>query len=203
MLLKPPTKNGVLDESLGMERTSGDAQLYKRIVKNFIKDYAGIITVLTEMDNSGDTEAIFRTAHTLKSTARTIGAEKLAGAAYEIETALLNGDASHLTGQIATLENALQELLTRLVPVASESEPEPEKSRALDVNEALALVAALNPLLAAGDTRSIDLVDTIRVTFSPLGKVCDDLVAQIEDYEFDAASEILLEIQSLLETRPG
>ncbi|MCL2075308.1 MAG: ATP-binding protein [Betaproteobacteria bacterium] len=193
-------EGAVLDEALGLKMTADDTELYRRIVMNFVEDYTGIAGALNEMVGSGDLDSARRTAHTLKSASRTIGAEKLANAAYAIEASLANGDRSRLIEQMSALETALQELLKVLPPVVAEVKPDKGN---LDIEEALALVEELSPLLSSGYTESADFADRIRDIFAPLGDICDNLVAQIEDYEFEAAFETLLAIQSLLEAKSG
>ncbi|MCL2075307.1 MAG: ATP-binding protein [Betaproteobacteria bacterium] len=193
-------EGATLDEALGLQRASDDMGLYRRIVKHFVEDYTGVVDRLNEMADSGDLDLIRRTTHTLQSASRIIGAEKLANVAYSIEASLASGDASRLTEQILALDSALQELLKALPPVVAEVKLEKGD---LDIEEALALVDELSPLLASGYTESTDFVDRIKVAFTPLGKKCSDLVAQIEDYEFEAAFETLLAIKSLLEAKSG
>ncbi|MCL2075310.1 MAG: response regulator [Betaproteobacteria bacterium] len=115
----------VLNEALGLQMTSDDIGLYRRIVGNFVEDYAGIVNTLNELVDSGDLDLVRRTAHTLKSTSRTIGAEKLANAAYAIEASLAKGDESRLGEQILALDGALQELFAALATVTDKAGQKP------------------------------------------------------------------------------
>gem|GEM_PF-1601244 len=195
--------NEVLNEELGLKRTSDDPQLYRRITKRFVQDYAGVIDSLNEMLDSGDVKSAHRKAHSLKSAARTIGAEKLANIAQEMEAALSKENTNLLAEQLPAFESALKELLGILAPPAG-GEPEPEKNKgSLDVDEAAALVKVLSPLLEAGDTASLNYIDEIRTTLSPLSEAGEILAAQVEDYDFEAAYETLLDIiKTLLKYAP-
>jgi CheY-like chemotaxis protein len=110
----PLSANGVLDEALGLERTLDNAQLYNSLLNDFVEDYADVIKTINEMLSSGDLKTAHRTAHTLKTNALTIGAEKLGKAAHEVEASLAKGDLGRLNEQLPALESALRELFKRL-----------------------------------------------------------------------------------------
>ena len=193
------TVDYVLNEELGLKRTSDDPQLYMRITKNFVKDYADVMNKLNELIDSGDARSAHRMAHSLKGNARTIGAEKLANAAREVESALSSGS-GRLAENLEVLDGALKELLQRLGPAPDE--PVMKKSENLDVDEALAFIETLGPLLSAGYVESMDYLEKARQTFSSLGPEGGKLAAQMEDYEFEAAFKTLTGLKKLL-MEPG
>jgi len=197
----PLIKNNVLDEALGIAWTSGDARFYKRICKNFVNDNLDIISTLNSLIELKNVEELHRTAHSMKNAARMIGATKLADAARDIELALANGDISRLAaGQIAAFESAWLELLEALASVAEPPRTaKPEGSGCLDIKAATVLIDTLAPLLRAGYSESNNYIDQIWTVFSPLGEVCATLAEQVDEYEYDAAYETLLDIKSILE----
>ncbi len=196
---RPLIKNDVLDEALGIERTGGDEALYLRIRGGFIKDNSGIVGIMESLAAQQDLHALHRAAHSFKSGARSIGAEKLGVAAGEIEKSLAGGDASLLNIQIKKLDEAFKELLTLLPDQESEPQPAPRVTNAeLDRDKAAALAEALAPLLIQGSPESLNHIESIHSLFSPLGPLCDELIAEMEEYEFDAAHGILQKIQQKL-----
>ena len=86
---------------------SGD-QLLRKIVSRFLESTPGLIATLREAQGSGDSETVFQTAHSLKSSSGTLGAERL----------------TKLCGAIASLgrSDALEEVEPLLAKLTSEYE---------------------------------------------------------------------------------
>jgi hypothetical protein len=78
---------------------------------------------------------------------------------------------------------------------------EPAKTGTLDVPAAKALAETLSPLLETGYADSLNHLKEIGVLFAPLGKVCGELLRQMESYEFDAAHKTLMRIRGELEEK--
>jgi CheY-like chemotaxis protein len=200
---QPLIENDILNERRGIERTGGDEALYTRIRRNFIAENGDMAGRLYDMARKGEFEAMHLAAHSLKSAARTIGAEKLGDAAYEIERSLANDDIARLTQKLKALDEAQRELIALLGPMedASSRRDALQGSSPLDNAAALTLSQMLAPMLKDGNPESLRYVDDIWSTLSPLGQVCEDLADQIEDFEFDTAYETLNLIQDALERR--
>jgi hypothetical protein len=120
-----------------------------------------------------------------------VGALKLGDAAQEIERLTVENALGQIPIRIGELNAAFKELLELTGP------PEPAltfrrvEDSVLDKNKAAALIEELMPLLEAGDPAALAYIDRIWEALSPLGKLCGELAAQIEDYEFDSAADIL------------
>ncbi|GHU94038.1 hypothetical protein FACS1894208_04450 [Clostridia bacterium] len=100
----------VIDARIGLERAGGEA-LYKKLKRDFYAKNQSFAEELNATVNSGDIALAHRMAHTLKSTAGLIGAEKLSAEAFEFEKALKGGKSEQAPAQLDALSGALSEVL--------------------------------------------------------------------------------------------
>ncbi len=194
----------IIDKDLGLKRLSYDEALYSRLIYGFLKSNR---TTYTEFENAlsdGNDRLAARIVHTLKSTASSIGALALMKSASECERMVTD---SNITIEAkrklkADLEAVLGEL-TRICaagPTLGALTPA-ETNPDMDIDAALELVGLLEPLLQVGDLESIALCGKIHGFLSPLGEPVKTLLTQIEDFDFDTASETLAHIKSVLSRR--
>ncbi|GHU90236.1 hypothetical protein FACS1894202_09690 [Clostridia bacterium] len=102
----------VIDEQTGLERAGGGA-LYKKLKRDFYAKNQNFIEELNAAADGGDMTAAHRMAHTLKSTAGLIGAEKLRAEAFETEQ-ILKGGTKYTPERLDALRAALSEVLEYL-----------------------------------------------------------------------------------------
>jgi CheY-like chemotaxis protein len=188
-----PSDVMILDTALGLERTMGDAELYARIQKNFTDDYHNIVERLDALLQSQNTAELYRLVHTVKSASRLIGAEQLADIALEMELTVGSG-VNLKAEQIFAFKKAwfaLSEIL-----FVEQTEPDTSDEIAdFDAQIAAKLIGIIEPLIKSGLLETVDYIEEIKTVFAPLGEICDNLVKQIEEYEFDSAYSLLLEIK--------
>ena len=148
-----------------------------------------------------------RIAHTLKTTSRTIGAEALSQASFEIEMALADGENRCPRELLEDLSRELQRVLLilhnrdgalhrKIVETASDV-------ATLDARKALILVRKIEPLLKGGASKSLEYAAEIRNTLAPMGEICDELTDHIRNYDFELACEVLATIKDQLEALHG
>ena len=70
-----------------LEETVGDPEFVAELIGDFLDGLPGQLEALRGAGQSGDSEQVHRIAHTLKSNASTFGAERLARACRELESA--------------------------------------------------------------------------------------------------------------------
>ncbi len=78
-----------LDVVSALERLDGNRKMYHWLVRSFIKKKESALTELEEAIRGIDTTVAIRAAHTMKSSAATIGADRLAQQARVLEQALI------------------------------------------------------------------------------------------------------------------
>jgi len=105
-------KIGEIDDlscSVGLERVSGQVDIYKDTLKLFTKEKQKYITVLTELLAANDLHNFTIQAHSIKSSLANIGAMNLSAKAYELESAGSRKDidfcASHLQPFLKELDD--------------------------------------------------------------------------------------------------
>jgi HPt (histidine-containing phosphotransfer) domain-containing protein len=181
---------GQVDRRMGLKNAAGDETFYRQLTSSFLEDHASDGRRIRDALKAGDTARAHRLAHTLKSTAELIGARKLRVTALLIERRLAEGETDLAVEQMRRLDVELNAVLNEIRP-AQESSVAPRAEKPLDKKRARELIEKLTPLLKSGDTKSFELAGEIRETFSPFGEKCELLVKQMEDFEFERASEIL------------
>jgi two-component system, sensor histidine kinase and response regulator len=112
---QPPYMNtsssvGSLDREVALARVGGDPDLLKEIAVLFLENYRGWLGELREAADTGNADAVERTAHGLKGSVANFGARDAVEAAFKLETL---GRAHDLTGvpeSMTALEAALETL---------------------------------------------------------------------------------------------
>ncbi len=75
----------VFDLKKGLERTEGDEELLREMVRIFLDTFPELLAAMEKAVVEGDFEVLGRGAHTLKSSAGVIGADRVFTAAKELE----------------------------------------------------------------------------------------------------------------------
>jgi signal transduction histidine kinase/HPt (histidine-containing phosphotransfer) domain-containing protein/FixJ family two-component response regulator len=115
-------KRVVIDQEAGIAGLQNDEQLYREILVDFRQENQGAIEEIRNRLAANEGEAARRLAHTLKSTAALIGAERLRQAALAVEMALAGDGCAD--SQLETLESELRLVLAeleRLIPKPPQS----------------------------------------------------------------------------------
>jgi CheY-like chemotaxis protein/HPt (histidine-containing phosphotransfer) domain-containing protein len=117
----PDTLDGI-DMETGLIRMGENQQLFRNLLVKFRTDYAGVASELANLLKSENLEDARRLAHTIKSVAGNLGAEALAGAAGNLETAISLEDADELPRAIDTFTRELKRVVTALQDVKAPPE---------------------------------------------------------------------------------
>jgi CheY-like chemotaxis protein len=193
---RPP----VLDRAVGLRNTGGE-DLYRRLLDNFREEHREDPGRIGAALAAGNGALAYRLAHTLKSTAALLGAEAVRRTAAVLEKFLAEENGA----EAAECRGALEEEFALLLEELDASRPEeappvsPENGETAEPARIRDLAERLAPLLASGDTRSLEMLDEIGEKFSgPDGKG-KLLVKQIEGFEFESALATLGDIQKRVE----
>ncbi|MDR3254280.1 MAG: response regulator [Synergistaceae bacterium] len=187
----------VVDRASGLKNAAMDEELYRQLLTNFMSDHAADSGRVAEAIASGDAYLAHRLAHTLKSAAALIGAARLRDAAFDVEKKLADGGDNVSEKQLASLGEELLSVTRELKDFAEK----PSRERAadpLDRGRALDLTARLLPLLKSGNSGSLDMIDEVRETLSPLGERNEILLKQMDNFDFRDAYETLSSIKASL-----
>ena len=167
-------------------------------VKQKTKLYTSFVTKnqhtyheICEAVETGDIKLAHRLAHTLRGLAGLMKRAELQDSARAVETALTEGK-NPTDEQMKALDRDLKTVLDELAPYL-ETSPEADPAT-VDKVKAAKILAELEPILKGYNARCQEYVSGLKsIPFTR------ELVAQVEEYEFDAALEILPRVKKLLE----
>jgi two-component system sensor histidine kinase/response regulator len=113
-LTRPPISitGESLDRELALSRVGGDVDLLKEIAQLFVEDYPRVLDELHQAVDTGDAQAVERTAHGLKGSVSTFGAS----AAMEAARTLENLGRARQLEQVRQVLNTLELALAALRP---------------------------------------------------------------------------------------
>jgi diguanylate cyclase (GGDEF)-like protein len=118
-------KDAALNRQAGIQNAGEDQGLYRRLCAGFCADHGNDGARIRAALAAGDTASAHRLAHTLKSTAALIGAEKLNRTALLIEEALRE-NRPDLHREMNRLEKELRELMTELTKAGPDGDAGPD-----------------------------------------------------------------------------
>lgn len=110
----------VYNRELALDRVGGDEELLDEIVELYLGEYPGLLEQLHTAVSNGDANQVFRSAHTLKGSLSTIGAEAAQESALALEMSGRNGQLDQSRAMLADLERLLGQLHREL----SQSKPD-------------------------------------------------------------------------------
>jgi len=183
-----------LDVAAGLKRLIGNVPQYVRLLEQFVDRHGSDPERLSDQIGFGDLEAVRQTAHALKGVAGMLGAGEVQVQALGLETAAREGQPEDvLLGCLASLSEALENLLKALGPVLSRSEDQGKPVEA-DAARAAEILDRLEPMLIAWDTGAANLFDQWEsVLTSVMGDAAKELGRQIRDFDYDDALKTVKE----------
>jgi len=159
--------------------------------------YIGNKNKFAEITSALETKDIRRAhilAHTLKSNAALIGRPGLYDIAVEIERSLANGEREIEKWYIERLDEELEAVLRDFAPLLDYEGRPAAKGKMLNKAEITELFKELKPLLHRNNTECLDYID---ILYSVEGS--EELIEQMEKYEFLAAEKTLDELMQKME----
>jgi CheY-like chemotaxis protein len=165
---------------------------------NFYKNNQTVHTDISEAVAAGDSKLAHRLAHTLKGNAGLLGKTGLRNAASEVEALLKDGIASVWDNKMNILKTELILVLDEFKPLLDENSTQ-DKSQTLTPEQITALFVKLKPMLENDNPECVDLLSTIRAvpdsgTETPEHQLVNQLINQIENYNFKAAAGTLADL---------
>lgn len=95
------------DRNIALERAGGDEELLREIAEIYLAEYPPLLEGIRSAVDAGDADALQRSAHTLKGSLATMGAEPGAALALSLES---QGRENHLQSAAAVLLRLEEEL---------------------------------------------------------------------------------------------
>lgn len=212
----PPTASGTpaiaipvlegIDTARGLAQCLGRPELYRRIMGNFVQEFADSPAAMQQAAQAQDWPTARRLAHSLKSAAATLGAAALAEHAKVLE----HGYAEECAPSAITAQALAQELervlalLRPLLPAPAATAATAAATTSATPGAALApLLDALARCLHDDDASALRVLDDLQAALgSPLDPAALEkleLVRElVEDIEYESALESLPDLRQIL-----
>ncbi len=198
----------------GVRRASGNEALFRRLSVDFARANAGVASRLVAMLERKEHEEALALLHSLKGSAATIGAHRLAKAAATMESAVRRNQDGGLL--VAELEGAVEEYTASARTLAGErAGGAPAAARAVERTVAtgpagsadpsvVALARQLDAFLATNNLEATNCFEQLRAAL-PGGddEALGELARSLDQLDFNAARAALRSIEGLLDTRAG
>ncbi|MBS1227379.1 MAG: multi-sensor hybrid histidine kinase [Proteobacteria bacterium] len=177
----------------GVAVLSGNSDKYLELLDRFVEAHLDDMQRLGDCLAVDDHAAAQRLAHDLKSVASTLGVDRLAAMAANLESALRAGPAAHLVADDWRAE--MGEISAELAALAATLPPRPSVDSAstpVDRQTLAGVLERLARLLQSGDAASITLYEAHAALLrSALGRGCEQLARQINRFDFEQAAATL------------
>jgi CheY-like chemotaxis protein len=165
-------------------------KLREKLISNFVKSNKNFSQEISDAIKSDDIKLAHRLSHTLKGNAGQLHKTLLQRAAEDVEMQLVGGKNNLQPGQLDALKIELDTVLAEFAPMLEASSAAGE---ALSNEETLALFERLAPLLIDSNPEAGDYTDLLRQV-----KGCDELIQQIESFDFKPAVKTLAKLKKML-----
>ncbi|NTV94590.1 MAG: response regulator, partial [Thiobacillus sp.] len=180
-----------LDAYTGLRITQGNVEKYAALLRLFVDHHENDMANLRASLAGGDRHQAKLIAHTLKGAAGTIGAERLAGIARELDAGLAGERPEAEILALADEFEAVRQVFATAVRAIETAAPSTPATPA-DPGRAGELLANLEALLAKGDARAVALArDSAPVLRAAMAGRAEPLLRQIESYDFELALDTL------------
>jgi len=173
-----------------------DTELQKQLKTDFVTNNQSRFNEIKNALDTNDITLAHRLVHTLKSNAGLIGKTALQKAAVKVEAALKGGENRVTDEQINVLQIELSSALDDLSPYLAEAAgyTQPDTTANFDAVIVRKVLEELEPLLNSGNPECLKMIDDLRGLPGS-----GELIRQMEDYDFDAAANALLELKINIE----
>ncbi|MBM9520667.1 response regulator [Desulforhopalus vacuolatus] len=201
-----PTDLAGIDIETGLERTSGNKDLYITLLKIFVKDHGNDNQTIMEAVARNDITLALRTAHTLKGVAGGIGAQGLYDSSQQVESALKENQITCLAPLMERLAGDLTEVAADLKKKILPPLPGTETiyAQPIDMEELTLLLDLFEGLAREMDPDMDSKAEEINQLLHRHDSIHKELGArlldQAENLDFDEALETLAELRKSLNT---
>ena len=176
-----------INSAQGLMRTQGDVSLYLKLLAKFVTGQKGFVGAFSKAIAVKDEQLASRLVHTLKGVAGSIGAEKLAQLATQLEQELVESDVS----AIADLDEELSSVCQEIAALIPENQRE-KVQLSLDKALAIRTLEELITMLESFDMEATEYLESHGECLNVEPQVHNYklLEKQLSEYELDTATEI-------------
>lgn len=114
-----PEQLARLDHAVALDRLGGDLELLRECAQLFLAEYPGLLESIKEAVSTRDSQALQRTAHTMKGAVANFGSNDAYEAAYELELMGRRNDLTDVDAAYAALARVMSQIHPALVELAT------------------------------------------------------------------------------------
>jgi len=190
--------------SIGMNRLDCNMKLYTKLLDQFSVNNTHIIKDLNTALSNGDIKMAVRLAHTLKGVAGNLGADQVAAASSQFETALQQGKLTEindllekLSTELTIVTDGIRTFQEALVPCKTQD----KANGPIDITLLRAMLDNLAQMLEYGMVDSLEQISVLEYYLlnTKAHKHFQQLKENLYLFDMDRALENLKEIASTLE----
>ncbi len=188
----------IVNVDIGLKHSANNKGLYMRLVQKFIDRERDVVDRLKTHLGEADRESTIRTVHTLKSSALTLGAQNLGAIAARLEAFWKDGgDLTEDLEDIRIMERALPGVFAFFVDFQA-NKPVQTNINTVSTIDVSGHLDKLEKMIADNDADAKQVAQTLvnSLTGTPLGIEAQKMAARLQDYDFDAAQQILSSIKA-------
>ncbi|MCL2440401.1 MAG: ATP-binding protein [Treponema sp.] len=171
------------------KQKQSDNEMRRKLIENFVINNKNKIDEIINALNTEDIKLAYRLAHNLKSNAGQLDKNKLSKAAEEVEYNLKNEENHVTSAQIETLKIELSAVIAEFTPMIRK-QAAPISTELMDITAAQKLLDNLKPILENRNIDCLGFIDNLRLLPGS-----EELILQIEDFEFASALITLAELK--------
>ncbi|MCK7575840.1 MAG: response regulator [Chromatiales bacterium] len=189
-----------IDTQAGLAISQHDPQLYLKLLRRFRDSQGDFAVRFAASRRDPDPEAATRCAHTLKGVAGNIAARDVQAAAQALESACQAGESAERLDRLLAETLACLEPVLAGLAVLDRSESAESGTAPVERTTVEPVLTRLRALLLDDDTEAADVVEELNplLAGSAFGSLMIRMSQAIEDYDFEAALEVLDELEPRL-----
>lgn len=189
-----------IDAAIGLSYTNGNVEMYQSLVRDFAASIGDKQKLINDLVASEDVGRFTIEVHSLKSTAKTLGAMALSEEALELERLGHLRDLERIKEKIGTLNNEIEAVKSDLYPFMSKPQ---EKIEKVPFDRAHIRDSLKNVFYAADDfdyEGAKEVIEGLKVYEfdSKLSKVYENMKKSIEDIDYTETRKDAIEMLSYL-----
>jgi signal transduction histidine kinase/CheY-like chemotaxis protein len=188
-----------LDITQGLSRLAGNEQLYLKLLRDLLADYASTAEDLSKLLADDKTDEARAVAHKLRGIASNLGAFNIGRCAEDIEELILSGQtvsAGKIDGLAAAFEEAAESANNMV-----QSQTPTNQTKVLGDVDTSQLILDLRQAVTTSDPTAVDLVDQL-LTSPQLDANVKELLERsrecLDNFDFAAVEPLLVGIEEAL-----
>ena len=167
-----------------------DNKLRLKLIRHFVGNNKNKFIEIQNAIDTGDITLAHRLVHTLKSNAGQLNKKLLQNAAEEVEENLKNNENNTTSKQLKTLELELNEAIAELEPLTQEDASINTSDVKMEIPDIRKVFNDVEILLDDSNPECLLFVDSLMLIPG-----CEELIRQMEDFEFREAFATLTELK--------